>query len=187
MRSMNPRPILPLFLLIVLCCQVFLGQDPSGEQASQVQDRINEGVKNLRTLQALIAKTLKNADGPTEMDVRSSAAGARQIALGLQRDLVLSKSEKQPEPTSDSPRNTLRSLESLLTDLINTPISASSVSPDTKVTSNIARQINALIEFTEPVHLEFKKDHPLAIWVLMDLLLAADTEKTFEIVEPNVV
>lgn len=188
---MNPRPILLFFLFIGLCCQVTLGQEPNGEQTSKDQDRISEGIKNLRTLQALIAKTLKNTDGPTEMDVRSSAAGARQIALGLQRDLGLSKvsvaSEREPEPTSDSPRNTLRSLESLLTDLLNAPISASSVSPDAKGTSIVARQIEKLIEFTEPVQLEFRKDHPVAIWVLIDLFLTADTENTVDIVELKVV
>lgn len=173
---MNPKATLLLFLLVAVCCHVTLGQEPSGEQASQAQDRINEDVKNLKALQAEIAKTLKNIDGPSEMDVRASAVGARQIALGLYRSLGLPKisvvSEKQSEPASDSPRNTLRSLDTLLTDLIKAP--------------DNARKIDALIEFTEPVQLEFNKDHPLAIRVLMDLLLAADKEKTFEIVEPKV-
>ena len=191
-RIMNPRVNLLVFLIFAISCSVGFPQNPVSEQASQIQNEVQEDIKQLKALHEAIAMMLKSANGPTEIHVRSGAVGARLIALRLQRNLALSTTaevlEKQAETLAVSPRDTLRSLETLLIDLINSPILGPAVAgSDSERTRNVAKHINALIEFTEPLQLEFGKRNPLDIRTLMDLLLTGDKEKTIEVIEPKVV
>ncbi|MEQ1646190.1 MAG: hypothetical protein ABL959_22250, partial [Pyrinomonadaceae bacterium] len=78
---MNPRLTLLLFLLIVVCCQVTLGQEPTIEQADQTRSEIREDIKGVKYLQAEFSRALQHTDLPSESYVRTGAASSRRLAL----------------------------------------------------------------------------------------------------------
>lgn len=126
------------------------------KRAREIKNEIAEDLNGLQSAYNEIVLALQNTGEPSELAVREQANGVRKKAERLKTNLVLPKSVEPEEkalepPTGETRKKQMRTLATLIYDLITNPLFESTSGLDVKLARKASRDLDGLIAFSSSI------------------------------------